>query len=238
MRLRNPLRLVEQTAPATPPSGFVEVYAKADGRAYGKDDTGFEFLLSAGSVKVGTSAAAQVTTFNHNMGTRDVAVWVRRTASPYDFIDPPVVADTTNSVQVDFGTTVSAGEYTIIVIANASIVSTPPVPLEQGYFDKGDVSGAVTLALADGNVQRIRLTGNVTSLTINGTNSGKACSLTLICVQDGTGSRTIAWGSSRKWAGGTAMVLSTAINAVDVVTMFTVDGGTTWYAAEVGKAFA
>ncbi len=40
-----PLRLKEVTAPATPPSGFVEVYPKTDG-LYNKDDTGLESRLS------------------------------------------------------------------------------------------------------------------------------------------------------------------------------------------------
>lgn len=34
-------------APATPPTGFVQVYAKADGRLYAKDDAGTEYDLTA-----------------------------------------------------------------------------------------------------------------------------------------------------------------------------------------------
>jgi hypothetical protein len=37
-----PLRFKEVASPATPPAGFVEVYAKADGFLYSKDDAGVE----------------------------------------------------------------------------------------------------------------------------------------------------------------------------------------------------
>jgi len=41
-----PLELEENTtAPGTPPANIVVIYAKADGRLYGKDDTGTEFAL-------------------------------------------------------------------------------------------------------------------------------------------------------------------------------------------------
>jgi hypothetical protein len=35
----------EGDAPATPTSGYVEIYAKSDGRTYGKDDAGTEFAM-------------------------------------------------------------------------------------------------------------------------------------------------------------------------------------------------
>ena len=38
---------------------------------------------------------------------------------------------------------------------------------------------------------------------------------TITLTQDGTGSRTGAWGTQFLWAGGTAPTLSTAANAVD-----------------------
>jgi hypothetical protein len=37
------------SAPATPPAGYVQVYAKADGRLYAKDDAGTEYDLTAES---------------------------------------------------------------------------------------------------------------------------------------------------------------------------------------------
>lgn len=110
-------------------------------------------------------------------------------------------------------------------------------PLEQDYTNKGDNTGATTVNLDDGNVQRVRLTGNVT-FTFSGSTNGEACSLTLILVQDGTGGRTVTWPGSVDWEAATAPTLSTAANSVDILTFVTVDGGTTWYGFLVGKGMA
>tara|TARA_R110002153_G_scaffold28174_4_gene87294 strand:- start:661 stop:1491 length:831 start_codon:yes stop_codon:yes gene_type:complete len=57
----------------------------------------------------------------------------------------------------------------------------------------------------------------------NPTNMYSGTSYNLLVAQDGTGSRTLTFGTVFKWAGGTAPTLSTAANAVDVFT-FIYDG--------------
>jgi hypothetical protein len=109
--------------------------------------------------------------------------------------------------------------------------------LEQAYKDQGDKSGATTLNLADANVHRVRAIGNIT-FTFSGATSGKACSLTIMFVQDGTGSRTVTWPASVDWEAGVAPTLSTAAAARDWLTFVTVDGGTTWDGFFVGKGMA
>lgn len=98
-------------------------------------------------------------------------------------------------------------------------------------------SGSVTVDLADGTSHALTLTGNVT-LTLAGALGGADCSVTLRLTQDGTGSRTVTWPSSVKWAGGTPPTLSTAAGARDVVTLTTINGGTTWDAFLAGKGMA
>jgi hypothetical protein len=46
VKFLDPLILSEISAPGTPPSGKVYVYAKTDGKIYRKDDTGTEAELS------------------------------------------------------------------------------------------------------------------------------------------------------------------------------------------------
>lgn len=62
--------------------------------------------------------------------------------------------------------------------------------------------------------------------------------VTLVLTQDGTGSRTVTWPAAVAWAGGSAPTLSTAANAVDVITLFTPDSGTTWYGFAGGLDFS
>jgi hypothetical protein len=61
----------------------------------------------------------------------------------------------------------------------------------------------------------VTLTGNITTMNVTNIKAGQAGQIRFI--QDGSGSRTTVWNSSFKFAGGVAPVLSTAINAVDVL---------------------
>jgi hypothetical protein len=99
-------------------------------------------------------------------------------------------------------------------------------------------SASTTLSLSNGNVFYLTMAASITSLTISGATSGKACSFALYAKQDSTGSRTITWPSSVKWASGSAPTLSTAANALDILVFESVDGGTNWYGSLVGTAFA
>lgn len=61
----------------------------------------------------------------------------------------------------------------------------------------------------------VTLTGNITTMTLSNVIAGKAGTIRFI--QDGTGSRTTVWNSAFKFGGGTTPSLSTAANAVDVL---------------------
>lgn len=73
---------------------------------------------------------------------------------------------------------------------------------------------AVNCALS--NVFTTTLTANVTvAPTFTSPNDGQTINWFL--TQDATGSRTMTWPTSFKWAGGTVPTLSTAANAVDLL---------------------
>jgi len=96
------------------------------------------------------------------------------------------------------------------------------------YFDAGNSGTAKTLDLANGNVQKLTLTGNCT-LTLTSPATGAYRSLLIYVFQDSTGSRTITWPGSVSWGTAGAPTLSTAAGKMDKVLLDTVDGGTTWY---------
>lgn len=99
-------------------------------------------------------------------------------------------------------------------------------------------SGVVAIDCALGDYFPLAATAAMTSFTFsNLPASGKAQTIMLRITQDATGSRVATWPSSFKWAGGTAGVLSTAANSVDVLALTTFDQGTTWNAT-LAKAFA
>lgn len=104
-------------------------------------------------------------------------------------------------------------------------------------IDLGNISGAVAL---DCTHQRTHfygtLTGDVTGITVNNASSGVLHEFTLELTQDATGGRTMT--NTFLYDGGADPTLSTAANAVDVITAYTRDGGTTVYGFLAGKGMA
>jgi len=107
---------------------------------------------------------------------------------------------------------------------NATVGNTAiTVDLNAGNFFTADLQGA---------------TGTVTSFTFsNPAASGTASAWTIKYIQ-GSSARALTYPSSVLWSGGVDHVMSTADDAVDIVSFFTIDAGTTVYASIVGQAFA
>jgi hypothetical protein len=96
----------------------------------------------------------------------------------------------------------------------------------------GNSGTSQTLALTNGTVQTVTMTGNCT-FTMPTATAGK--SFILIATQDGTGSRTAVF-TSVKFAGGVAPTLTTtATTGVDILTF--VANGTSWFGT-YAQAFA
>lgn len=80
-------------------------------------------------------------------------------------------------------------------------------------------SGAtITPDFAAGN--NFSLTLGINATLANPTNLTAGQSGSIVVTQDGTGSRTLAYGNNWKFAGGTAPTLSTAANKVDVLSYY------------------
>lgn len=75
----------------------------------------------------------------------------------------------------------------------------------------------------------VTLTDNATFTFSNPPSTGESGSFTLILRQDATGNRIPTWPASVVWAESTEPTVSNAANAVDVLTFFTTNAGTTWY---------
>ena len=84
-------------------------------------------------------------------------------------------------------------------------------------YDAGDSGTSKTVDFANGNVQKLRLTGNCT-LTLSNPVAGGRYLIELL--QDATGSRTVTFPSTVKWAGGTAPTLTTTAGRTDIITLF------------------
>lgn len=87
--------------------------------------------------------------------------------------------------------------------------------------------GAQTVDVSVADVWDITLTANCT-LTLTGAAVGSAFTVALLFRQDGTGGRTVTWPGSVVWPAGAAPTLHAAAADVTLVTLTTIDGGSTW----------
>jgi hypothetical protein len=95
-------------------------------------------------------------------------------------------------------------------------------------------SGAVTIDRSLGEIQRLNVTGNVTSISIlNWPPSGQVGRLILEVVN--TGSFTVAFPSAR-WASGLVPVVTPS--GRDLYGFLSFDGGSTLYGSTIGQAYA
>lgn len=132
------------------------------------------------------------------------------------------VSDETGSGALVFGTS-----PTLTTPTNTGLRETQTTPTIS--------SGTLTLNCSVGNVFAVALNANITTLSFtNVPTSGTAYALTLSFTADGT-ARTVTWGASVKWPGGTAPTLTSTNAKVDTFVLTTWDGGTTWYAFVAGQ---
>jgi hypothetical protein len=95
-----------------------------------------------------------------------------------------------------------------------------------------NLTGSVLLTFS--NIKDITITGNLTFTDISDEPpSGQAANMTLILRQGAT-AYSVTFPASITWANGTTPDLTEA-NKTYVLSMFTIDGGTTWYGSPVSK---
>lgn len=91
------------------------------------------------------------------------------------------------------------------------------------------VTGAYSVDGALAATHDLTLTGDSTlTPTHSDPTAGEAIDMRLLIRQDGTGSRTLAWGGTITWVGGSAPTMPTAADAMMTVGLLSVDDGSTW----------
>jgi len=96
-------------------------------------------------------------------------------------------------------------------------------------------SGVLGINLALGSAFNVSLSSSVSSFSFSNVQASRSNAITLFFTGDGT-TRTINWGSIR-WAWATAPLFTFANGKVNIVSLVTNDGGTTWFAFDCGGNF-
>jgi hypothetical protein len=121
------------------------------------------------------------------------------------------------------------------VVGADQIISAPIMKdYAETVYAGGNTGSTETLDETNGNVQSWTLDASCTFTMPSGSGLKPGTSMTLILTQDGA-SRTGTF-TGVKWAGGTAVTLSTGDDDVDVLTFTTFNGGASpvWYGFSAG----
>lgn len=125
-----------------------------------------------------------------------------------------------------------ADALALFVAGNVEAALAELAKKDIGYLAHGNTGATETFDALTG-WHSATLDANST-FTLTGATSGLVAAMVLELAQDGTGSRTVTWPGSVAWASGSAPTLSTTPADVDLITLFSRDGGTTWYGFTAG----
>ncbi len=226
--------------PALPSTGawhlFVGTHDGTQARTYldGSLSTGPTTQSSPGT----NGAAFEIAAYaNHAAGTfadltiDEVAIWNRALSAAEVaalYAAAPVLAVDAASVSV-----ADAGGY--FTGTNVETVLQELGALIEGVTAHGNTGATETFDALTGWHSATLNAATVTA-SFTGATSGLVAAMVLELAQDATGSRLVTWPASVVWPGGVAPTLSTTAAAVDVLTFFSRDGGTTWYGFATGGA--
>jgi hypothetical protein len=119
----------------------------------------------------------------------------------------------------------------VLVFNNTPSLTNPTVTNYVETLYSANTATAITVALTNGTVQNLTLTGNAT-ITMPTAVAGK--SFIIILSQDATGSRTVTW-STVVWPSATAPTITTTASKKDIFSFFS--DGTNWYGTTIGQNY-
>jgi len=207
--------------------------ATLSGLAYGNGTSAFTAATAAQVVSVISTTAVT----NATNATNATNIGITDDTTTASAVYPTWVTTTTGNLPAKTASTkfsfIPSTGYLSVTGLTSPVINNPTVTnYVESVVAIGNSGTTQTLALTNGTVQTVTMTGNCT-FTMPTATAGK--SFILICTQDATGSRTGVF-TSVKWPAGTAPTLTTtATTGVDILTF--VANGTSWFGT-YAQAFA
>ena len=158
-------------------------------------------------------------------------VFYNATAADFQLGTVQIQGESTNIpntfVERDGSGNFAAGTITATQV-NATLVYRPKLQAYGEHVISANVTGTYNLDLNEANVFNLTLTGNTVFTFTNPPPVGTSKPCTVILKQDATGGRTATF-TNAKYTDSQAPVLTTTPNRHDVLTFFTVDGGSSYF---------
>lgn len=181
-------------------------------------DTNFATTITLGNTAI--QLGNTVTTLN-NMTFANVTISSVASTFPNSYLANSTA--TLGNATITLGSTTSS-------VGNLTLVNTTVTNYTETLYT-ANTGTAITVALTNGTVQQLTLTGNAT-ITMPTATAGK--SFVIMLKQDGTGGRTVTW-STVVWPGGTAPTITSTASKQDIFSFFA--DGTSWYGATIGQNY-
>jgi hypothetical protein len=108
--------------------------------------------------------------------------------------------------------------------------------VREAIVNLGAVSGSQTFNLNSGNIFQVKPNGAITVAPSNVPASGTFVGILIRHEGDGT-ARTYTWPANTKWAYGEVPVTTSTNAKFDLISLFTYDGGTTWFGQILGQNY-
>ena len=163
-----------------------------------------------------------------NVLTSNGTAWLSTAPSAFSYPGAGIVYSTGSAWGTSYTT---SGSGTVLALNNTPTLTNPTVTNYVETLYSANTSTAITVALTNGTVQLLTLTGNAT-ITMPTAVAGK--SFIIMLKQDATGSRTVTW-STVVWGGGTAPTITSTASKQDIYSFFS--DGTNWYGATIGQNY-
>lgn len=206
--------------PTGSPGVTRNIIAPAKSKAYVIDNQ------SNASVVIKASATTGVTVAT---GKQALVAW-----NGSDFVQVGASAGGSNTqVQYNSGGSLAGSSAFTFDSATGTLSSTIYTGKLKNYTEAVVTVGTVSsstynLDLSQGNLFDITLGANVTFTFTNAPSSGSLKTVAVILRQDAVGNRTAAF-TNAKYTDGVTPILSTGANQIDVLSYFTVNGGSFWF---------
>ena len=136
-----------------------------------------------------------------------------------------------SGTSVGFGTINGSG-----IAAGVSLSYPTLTGVREAIVNLGAVSGSQTFNLQSGNIFQVKPNGAITVAPSNVPSSGTFVGVLIRHEGDGT-ARTYTWPGTTKWAYGETPSMTSTNGKFDLVSLFTYDGGTTYFGQILGQNY-